>query len=175
MPAGNWKTSRPEGLRGDPVRVNRIRPPALVRCRRAGDTHLPLKRCPVPAWNVHGHTHGAEPPIRRHVNVSVERTDYRPLRLAELIRKLSRWPKVARTGPGRGGRARGLQPTGHRVGPTNRDGVAVDGASAKQLATTRAAVEPQTCGTPPRPKPRPGGREIAAGDELAVALGPGPV
>ena len=51
-------------------------------------THLPLKRRPVPAWNVHGHIHGAEPPSPRHINVSVERTDYQPLRLAELIRKL---------------------------------------------------------------------------------------
>ncbi|MCY4509419.1 MAG: hypothetical protein OXG35_21010 [Acidobacteria bacterium] len=50
-------------------------------------THLPLKRRPVPAWNVHGHIHGAEPPSPRHINVSVERTDYQPLRLAELIRK----------------------------------------------------------------------------------------
>ena len=53
-------------------------------------THLPLKRRPVPAVNVHGHIHGADAPSARHANVSVEKTDYRPKRLDELLAQIER-------------------------------------------------------------------------------------
>ena len=44
-------------------------------------SHLPLRRVPPTAINVHGHIHGGEAPTRRHFNVSVERTDYAPVGL----------------------------------------------------------------------------------------------
>ena len=55
-------------------------------------THMPLRRVPPTAVNVHGHLHGAEAPTPRHVNVSVERTDYAPVGLTwvlELARRHS--------------------------------------------------------------------------------------
>ena len=51
-------------------------------------THAPLKRRPIPAVNIHGHLHGAEDISRRHANVSVERTGYRPVRLSDVLRRL---------------------------------------------------------------------------------------
>ena len=51
-------------------------------------THAPLKRRPIPAVNIHGHLHGAEDSLSRHANVSVERTDYRPVRLSDVLRRL---------------------------------------------------------------------------------------
>ena len=51
-------------------------------------THAPLKRRPIPAVNIHGHLHGAEDVSKRHANVSVERTGYRPLRLGDVLRRL---------------------------------------------------------------------------------------
>ena len=51
-------------------------------------THAPLKRRPIPAVNIHGHLHGAEDSSSRHANVSVERTDYRPVRLSDMLRQL---------------------------------------------------------------------------------------
>ena len=42
-------------------------PPLVLR-------HLPLRRVPPTAVNVHGHIHGAEAASQRHFNVSVERT-----------------------------------------------------------------------------------------------------
>ena len=39
-------------------------------------SHLPLRRVPPTAINVHRHIHAAEAPSQRHFNVSVERTDY---------------------------------------------------------------------------------------------------
>ena len=44
-------------------------------------SHLPLRRVPPTAVNVHGHLHGGEAPTRRHINVSVEQTDYAPVGL----------------------------------------------------------------------------------------------
>lgn len=53
-------------------------------------SHLPLRWPPVTAWNAHGHTHGADPPGRRHVNVSVERTGFKPQRLSEVLTRVRR-------------------------------------------------------------------------------------
>ena len=39
-------------------------------------SHVPLRRVPPTAINIHGHIHAAEAPSQRHFNVSVERTDY---------------------------------------------------------------------------------------------------
>lgn len=52
-------------------------------------THAPLRRRPVPAVNIHVHLHGARNVSSRHANVSVERTGYRPLRLAGVLRHLN--------------------------------------------------------------------------------------
>ena len=51
-------------------------------------THVPVKRPPITAWNVHGHTHGVDTPGRRHVNVSVEGSGYRPVRLADVLARI---------------------------------------------------------------------------------------
>ena len=51
-------------------------------------THVPLRRVPPTAINVHGHLHGAPAPSPRHLNVSVERTDYAPIRLDQLLQRL---------------------------------------------------------------------------------------
>ena len=48
-------------------------------------THLPLRRVPPTAVNVHGHLHGQASPTRRHRNLSVERTGYAPVRLDEVL------------------------------------------------------------------------------------------
>ena len=52
-------------------------------------THMPLKRRPFPAVNIHGHLHGADAPSPRHANVSVERTDYSPVRLDRVLKTLT--------------------------------------------------------------------------------------
>lgn len=69
-----------------------IRPPSflyrgwLVEC-----THQPIPARDLAArgriLNVHGHVHDnvEQAPDRRHVNVCVERTDYRPVRLERLL------------------------------------------------------------------------------------------
>ena len=44
-------------------------------------THMPLRRVPLTAINVHGHLHGVPAPSPRHLNVCVERTNYAPVRL----------------------------------------------------------------------------------------------
>ncbi len=54
-------------------------------------THLPLKQVPAGCVNVHGHTHNELPRETRHVNVSVEQIEYRPVaasRLRSLAREL---------------------------------------------------------------------------------------
>ena len=48
-------------------------------------THMPLRRVPLTAINVHGHLHGVPAPSPRHLNVCVERTDYAPGRLDQLL------------------------------------------------------------------------------------------
>ena len=50
-------------------------------------THEPLESVPDGYINIHGHLHGlARPVSNRHVNVNVEQTAYRPLRLSEVLR-----------------------------------------------------------------------------------------
>ena len=58
-------------------------PPAAV-------THLPLRRRPVPAVNIHGHLHGEDDATERHANVTVERTGYKPVRLDEVLERVRR-------------------------------------------------------------------------------------
>lgn len=36
---------------------------------------------PRGALNLHGHLHGGREPTRRHLNLAVEQTDYRPVRM----------------------------------------------------------------------------------------------
>ncbi len=55
-------------------------PPAAV-------THLPLRRQPVPAVNIHGHLEGDDDATERHANVTVERTGYKPIRLDEVLER----------------------------------------------------------------------------------------
>ena len=47
-------------------------------------THMPLAEVPAGCVNVHGHTHDEAPRRSRHINVSVEQLDYRPLPLGKL-------------------------------------------------------------------------------------------
>ena len=47
-------------------------------------THIPLTRVPEGCVNIHGHTHDEPPRDSRHINVSVEQLDYRPVALRRL-------------------------------------------------------------------------------------------
>ena len=47
--------------------------------------HLPPRKVLPTAVNVHGHIHAAKAPSRRHLNVSVERTDYPPVGLTGVL------------------------------------------------------------------------------------------
>ena len=95
--------------------VNQIRPFEIDRTAvtlyGAGDpplllTHVPLLQVPHGAVNVHGHVHEQESPTpNRHVNVSVEQLNYRPVKLSE-IRRLARRQLEGRTIPGYSTRAR---------------------------------------------------------------------
>ena len=53
-------------------------------------SHLPLRRVPPTAINVHGHIHAAEVPNQRHLNVSVERTDYAPAGVTWVLERVRR-------------------------------------------------------------------------------------
>ena len=48
-------------------------------------SHLPLRRVPPTAMNVHGHIDRGKAPSRRHFNVSVERTTYAPVGLTWVL------------------------------------------------------------------------------------------
>jgi calcineurin-like phosphoesterase family protein len=51
-------------------------------------THRPILIPEQPCnfkWNVHGHIHYHNPPTASHINVSVERTGYKPVRLDRLV------------------------------------------------------------------------------------------
>ena len=48
-------------------------------------THFPITNLPKPIVNVHGHTHDKEDQSVQHINVSVERIDYRPVPLTNII------------------------------------------------------------------------------------------
>lgn len=47
-------------------------------------THMPLADVPAGVVNVHGHTHDEPPRRSRHINVSVEQLDYRPVDLGRI-------------------------------------------------------------------------------------------
>ena len=69
-------------------------------------THVPLLQVPPGCVNVHGHVHQKESPSRnRHINVSVEQLDYRPVKLSD-IRRFARRLLEGRTVPGHSTRAR---------------------------------------------------------------------
>lgn len=48
-------------------------------------SHEPLAAVPVGAVNLHGHLHEGTEPTRRHVNLTVERWKYRPVRMPEVL------------------------------------------------------------------------------------------
>lgn len=95
--------------------VNHVRPLAVDRSVMAlaapGNpplllTHVPLLQVPAGCVNVHGHIHQADSPTwHRHVNVSVEQLDYRPVRLSD-IRRLARRMMEGRSRPEATTRAR---------------------------------------------------------------------
>ena len=53
-------------------------------------SHLPLRRVPPTAINVHGHIHAADTTSQRHFNVSVERIDYAPVGLTWVLERVRR-------------------------------------------------------------------------------------
>ena len=70
--------------------------PTIVCNTRPGllMTHEPLETVPAGHWSVHGHVHGlGEERSPRHINVTVERTGYEPVRLSDLIDQI-RWRLV---------------------------------------------------------------------------------
>ena len=82
-------------------------------------THYPLRE-PLPETvNIHGHLHGGGAPTRRHVNVSVEWTDYRPVRLDHLLERVQRQsgngcqPRARAVGDGPGWATTASAPSGH--------------------------------------------------------------
>lgn len=48
-------------------------------------THYPMNEVPAGCINVHGHIHQRPPPTNRHFNMSVERVNYKPHLLSEVI------------------------------------------------------------------------------------------
>ena len=63
-------------------------------------THVPLIEVPLGCVNAHGHLHEKPSPTRdRHINVSVEQLDYRPVRMTE-VRRLARRLHEQRDVPG---------------------------------------------------------------------------
>lgn len=48
-------------------------------------THRPIMLGETVQFNVHGHIHDRNSDTRRHINLCVEKTDYRPVHLDELI------------------------------------------------------------------------------------------
>ena len=59
-------------------------------------THIPLLKVSAGAVNVHGHLHRAAGPTNRHVNVSVEYTDYAPVGLTYVPRACLQTPGTER-------------------------------------------------------------------------------
>ena len=58
-------------------------------------THIPLLKVPAGAVNVHGHLHRAAGPTNRHVNVSVEHTDYAPVGLTYVLELACKRPEAS--------------------------------------------------------------------------------
>jgi len=48
-------------------------------------THYPMNNLPPGVINIHGHLHDKETGSNQHINVSVERTNYKPINLKTLI------------------------------------------------------------------------------------------
>ncbi len=48
-------------------------------------SHEPLRQIPPGAICVHGHLHEGTEPTVRHINLTVEQTLYRPVRLARVV------------------------------------------------------------------------------------------
>ena len=63
-------------------------------------SHEPLRRIPPGAVNVHGHVHDGTEATLRHINLTIEQTDYAPVRLSEVVAMAGRraW-RVGRSFP----------------------------------------------------------------------------
>lgn len=48
-------------------------------------THYPLRIMPAYSFNIHGHIHGRNAPTNRHINISVEHTNYSLLSIDEIV------------------------------------------------------------------------------------------
>ena len=48
-------------------------------------SHEPLRHIPPGVVNVHGHVHDGTEATPRHINLTVEQTDYAPIRLIEVL------------------------------------------------------------------------------------------
>ena len=59
-------------------------------------SHEPLRRIPPGAVNVHGHVHDGAEATARHINLTVEQTDYAPVRLSDVVAAAGR--RLAATG-----------------------------------------------------------------------------
>ena len=53
-------------------------------------SHYPLRRIPPGAVNLHGHLHEGAEPTRLHINLAVERLDYRPQHLPAVLARARR-------------------------------------------------------------------------------------
>ena len=63
-----------------PTLIAETDPPLLL-------THEPLDTVPAECFNIHGHLHGeaGSPWSARHLNVNVEQTNFRPIRVLDLV------------------------------------------------------------------------------------------
>ena len=78
-------TSRTSSSSAAPASSTSTWPCSAPPTRPFALTHVPLRRVPPTAMNVHGHLHGAPAPAGRYVNVSVERIGYAPVRLDAVL------------------------------------------------------------------------------------------
>lgn len=55
-------------------------------------SHIPVHPCQLERWkfNVHGHTHSYDVGDDRYINVSLEKTDYKPLHHSQLLERLGK-------------------------------------------------------------------------------------
>ena len=72
-------------------------------------SHIPLRRVPPTAVNVHGHLHEGAEPTGRHINVAIEQIDYSPVGLTWVLdearrRQSAGGQQAARSGTGNGER-----------------------------------------------------------------------
>ena len=141
--------------------------PPLVR------THIPLLKVPAGAVNVHGHLHRAAGPTDRHVNVSVEHTDYAPVGLTYVLGLAWRPPEpnVATLRldlPSRLGARSSRRSRGHGRG--SREPSPLRSACSSSTATlTRPTVRNQR---PPARPPPAGGLARPWGDPWSLGRNP---